>query len=195
MSHMQAKVIASGKGFILRDRTPSDADCHLRWHAQGEWRSYDAPWEIAGLPKTDTEKERFRQSFLKKCNQEPETPRKFATIASKSGMPLGWVVCYMNDRFPQTRSVGISICEDKYLNKGIGTEALRLWIRYLFTHSDVHRIGLDTWSLNPRMVHVAEKLGFTSEGAQREMIEWQGQWHDLIHYGMLRGEWEEMERR
>jgi RimJ/RimL family protein N-acetyltransferase len=41
------------------------------------------------------------------------------------------------------------------------------------------------------MMRVAEKLGFVNEGAQRELIEWQGKWLDLVHYGMLRGEWEE----
>jgi RimJ/RimL family protein N-acetyltransferase len=38
------------------------------------------------------------------------------------------------------------------------------------------------------MIHVAEKLGFVYEGAQRELIEWQGERLDLVHYGMLRRE-------
>ena len=78
-----------------------------------------------------------------------------------------------------------------YLNQGVGTEALGLWVDYLFSISDVHRIGLDTWSFSERMMRVAEKLGFVREGAERELVQWQGEWLDLVHFGMLRREWEE----
>ena len=33
------------------------------------------------------------------------------------------------------------------------------------------------------------KVGFLYEGAQRQMIQWQGEWLDLIHFGMPRSEW------
>jgi RimJ/RimL family protein N-acetyltransferase len=193
MSKMQTNVIAVGNRIILRDRQPSEVGSYLRWQFQGEWREYDAPWEAVAAPVTEDEEARLRKAFLDACKEEKLTPRKRATIATRDGEPLGWVNRYGKDRCPQAWNVGIDICEDRCLNKGIGTEALGLWIRYLFTHSDVHRIGVDTWSLNPRMKRVAEKLGFTFEGAQREMLEWQGEWLDLHHYGMLRSEWEEMD--
>jgi RimJ/RimL family protein N-acetyltransferase len=63
-------------------------------------------------------------------------------------------------------------------------------VDYLFGISDVHKLGLDTWSFNPRMVRVAEKVGFVYEGRQREMRQWQGEWLDLMHFGILREEWE-----
>lgn len=113
------------------------------------------------------------------------------SLRGKNNRPLGWVIRYGEDRTPETWMVGIDICEDEMLNKGLGTEALGLWVDYLFTNSTVHRIGLDTWSLNPRMRHVSEKLGFTFEGVQREVVQWEGKWLDLIHFGLLRVEWEE----
>ena len=94
---------------------------------------------------------------------------------------------YMNFKW----FVGIDICEDKYLNKGMGTEALELWIQYLFSNSNIHRLSLDTWSFNKRMMHVAEKAGFIFEGKQREFIKWKEEWIDAVHYGMLRREWED----
>jgi RimJ/RimL family protein N-acetyltransferase len=59
----------------------------------------------------------------------------------------------------------------------------------------VHRIGLDTWSFNPRMMRVAEKLGFVYEGAERELMAWQGERLDFVHYGLLRREWAERRGR
>jgi hypothetical protein len=40
------------------------------------------------------------------------------------------------------------------------------------------------------MARVAEKVGFVYEGRQREMRLWQGEWLDLLHFGILREEWQ-----
>jgi RimJ/RimL family protein N-acetyltransferase len=181
-------IIASGKRVVLRDRLPSDVECYLRWQTRGEWRLYDAPWENEDVPRTAEEEEAFRERFLEKCRRELSVPRRRATIARLEGEPLGWVNRYGDKDLPAYR-VGIDICEDVYLNQGIGTEALGLWVDYLFSNSDVHRIGLDTWSFNGRMMRVAEKVGFVLEGAERELMLWQGQRLDLVHFGMLREEW------
>jgi RimJ/RimL family protein N-acetyltransferase len=185
-------IIASGERIILRDRLPSDVESYLRWQTSGEWRLYDAPWEDAHVPTTAEEEEAFRARFLEKCQQELPVVRKRATIITLEGKPLGWVNRYGDESFPEAYRVGIDVCEDAYLNQGIGTEALGLWIGYLFSNSDIHRIGLDTWSFNGRMMRVAEKLGFVREGAERELIQWQGEWLDRVHFGMLRREWEDL---
>jgi RimJ/RimL family protein N-acetyltransferase len=182
--------IASGERVILRDRLLSDLESCLRWQTSGEWRLYDAPWEGVRASMTVEEEEEFRARFLEQCQQELPVPRKRATIATWEGEPLGWVNRYGDERFPDTLLVGIDVCEDACLNQGIGTEALGLWVDYLFVNSDVHRIGLDTWSFNRRVMRVAEKLGFTREGTERELIQWQGEWLDRVHFGMLRREWE-----
>jgi RimJ/RimL family protein N-acetyltransferase len=180
--------MASGKRVILRDRLPSDVDSYLLWQTHGEWRLYDAPWESEDVPRTAEEEEAFRERFLDKCQRELSVPRRRATIATLEGVPLGWVNRYGDKDFPAYR-VGIDVCEDAYLNQGLGTEALELWVGYLFANSDVHRIGLDTWSFSGRMMRVAEKVGFVLEGAERELMLWQGERLDLVHFGMLREEW------
>jgi len=113
-----------------------------------------------------------------------------AVIAILENIPLCWVNRYRFIDNPLIWFVGISICKDDFLNRGYGSEALTLWVNYLFAYCDYHKLCLDTWSFNPRMMKVAEKLGFIPEGCQREMQFWQGEWLDLLHYGMLREEWE-----
>lgn len=175
---------------LLRDATPADADARVRWLVSGEWRQYDAPWEDAGVVYTPELLERHRQKFIAECAQALPTPRTRALIATRDDIPIGRVTRYAHARSTQTWCIGIDICEDAYLNRGLGATALRLWIEYLFTHSTIHRLGLDTWSLNPRMKRVAEKVGLVYEGAQRQVLEWQGRWLDLLHFGILQSEWE-----
>ena len=111
-------------------------------------------------------------------------------MAASDGTALGKVNRYSRGSQKHEWCVGIDICEDDYLNRGLGTEALRLWIDYLFANSEIHRLALETWSFNPRMTRVAEKVGFHFEGRLREAQEWQGEWLDKLQFGMLRSEWE-----
>ena len=177
------EIIAKGNLVMLRTHIETDRTPYQRWQAEGEWRSLDAPWEQSNTGKKQNQDKRKKQSPI----DDDSSPQKIAVIATLENKPLGWVNRYSHGN-PLVWFVGINICEDDYLNRGYGTEALKLWVDYLFANSKYHKLCLDTWSFNPRMARVAEKLGFISEGCQREMQFWQGEWLDLMHYGMLREE-------
>jgi len=191
-NEIEINIIASGHLVNLRDRYPSDSSIYLKWLMKGEWREYDAPWENIDAPDTEEKKDIILNRFLEDCKKDQPVPRSKAIITTTVNKPIGWLNRYKRgELFPDTWFVGIGIGEDEYLNKGMGTEALSLWIHYLFSNSNVHRISLDTWSFNKRMMHVAEKVGFVFEGTQREFIKWKNEWIDAVHYGLLRREWEE----
>ena len=180
-----------GKRVALRDRLISDSDRFVDWQTRGEWLQYDAPWETFGDSLTPEQEEKIRSRFIKLTRGELPNPRKGAMIVLRDGNRLlGSVNRYGSERFPDVYYIGINICEDSYLNRGLGTETLGLWVNYLFEQSTAHKIECHTWSLNPRMIRVAEKLGFRYEGRERELIQWQGQWQDRIRFGLLRREWE-----
>ena len=187
---MSNGVIARGERAVLRDARPSDADRWVHWRGHGEWREYDAPWEALVPPLTGEAREEARDSFIQRCSDERRTPRPTAIIATCDDVPVGSVVRYAEPRFPDAWYVGIDICEDAHLDRGLGSEALRLWVDYLFSNSGVHRIGLRTYSFNPRMMHVATKVGFVQEAVERQLIQWRGKWMDRVGYGALRSEWE-----
>jgi RimJ/RimL family protein N-acetyltransferase len=184
------EIIAKGDLVMLRTNIETDRDHYQRWQNQGEWRSLDAPWAKFNAKQKQNDSERKKQP----SNNDSAGPQKMAVIATLENKPLGWVNRYGKDN-PLIWYVGIDICEDDYLNRGYGTEALKLWINYLFANSDYHKLCLDTWSFNPRMARVAEKIGFIFEGCQREMQFWQGEWLNLMHYGLLREEWEESRKK
>ncbi|MCP5099057.1 MAG: GNAT family N-acetyltransferase [Chloroflexi bacterium] len=189
-----SQIIARDEQVNLRGWLASDCDSFVRWLAQGEWHKFDAPWETFRPAKTAEDEKRNRKWFMQQLTQLQERANVWlsgrAVIATPDNTPLGWVSRYGEKDHSGVCFVGITICEDAFLNRGIGTTALKLWVNYLFTHSDRHKICLETWSLNPRMIQVAKKVGFMSEGCQREMQQWQGEWLDLLHFGLLRAEWQ-----
>lgn len=88
------------------------------------------------------------------------------------------------------RSLGVSIYPPEYWSGGFGTEAMKLWVDYLFTASDSHRLDLETWSGNVGMCKVALKLGFTEEARIRQARKVRGELYDRMIYGILRSDWE-----
>lgn len=100
------------------------------------------------------------------CHQAGGVCVKVRPALSRRSVRLGQCVSVL-DR--QTLRVGICVCVDTCLGKGIGTRSLSLWFDYWSVDGMVHRIGLDTWSLNGRVMRVAEKCGFASEGIESEL--------------------------
>ncbi|MER7579106.1 GNAT family protein [Kitasatospora sp. NPDC097691] len=70
--------------------------------------------------------------------------------------------------------------------RGIGTEAQRLLVDYLFAHSPVMRLEADTETANHAEQRALEKCGFTREGVHRALTFRDGEWRDVVRYGLLR---------
>lgn len=74
-------------------------------------------------------------------------------------------------------------------NRGLGTEATRLVLRFGFDELGLHRIQLTVNGFNERGLATYRKVGFVEEGRSREAIFRSGTWHDQVHMGILAREW------
>lgn len=90
--------------------------------------------------------------------------------------------------------VGIGIGEREYWGKGYGTDAMNLILRFAFETLNLKRVSLTVFEYNERAVHSYEKCGFQSEGRLRQWMQRAGQRYDLIFMGILRKEWEALQR-
>jgi RimJ/RimL family protein N-acetyltransferase len=72
--------------------------------------------------------------------------------------------------------------------QGVGTEAQRQLVRYLFAHALVMRIEADTESGNIAEQRALEKAGFTREGILRSVAYRDGRWRDGVRYSVLCGD-------
>lgn len=74
-------------------------------------------------------------------------------------------------------------------NRGLGSEATRMIVDYVFEHLPINRIELNVFAFNPRAIHVYERAGFVREGVSRAALYWDGEYHDSIQMSILRDAW------
>jgi aminoglycoside 6'-N-acetyltransferase len=85
---------------------------------------------------------------------------------------------------------GIALLPE-FRGRGLGTEAQRQLIDYLFESTPAHRIQSDTAIDNPAEQAALRKAGMTAEGIVRQAEFRDGAYHDHTLFSVLRSEWEE----
>ncbi|PGZ97506.1 GNAT family N-acetyltransferase [Bacillus pseudomycoides] len=177
------------KGEKVVIRTIEKADLYPLWQEvykeeKPEWKKWDAPY----FPFVRQEFAAFQESLCSKLMKNPYSE----FLIEKDGEIIGIVAYYWEHKPSRWLEIGITIYNPTYWNGGYGTEALRLYIDFLFQHMTIGRVGLTTWSGNGRMMKVAENLGMQLEGRMRKCRYYNGEYYDSIRMGMIREEWEEM---
>lgn len=109
--------------------------------------------------------------------------------------PYGWVIergsligeirLIRVERIDRRASLAVGIVDPRCLDKGYGTEAIRLVLDYAFGELKLHRISLRVLAYNQRAIRAYQKCGFVIEGREREV---DGEWHDDITMGILERE-------
>jgi len=74
----------------------------------------------------------------------------------------------------------------EYRGRGIGTEAQRQLVDYLFATTPVHRLQAGTEVDNIAEQRALERVGFRREGVGRGLHFRDGKWRDGVLYGLLR---------
>lgn len=180
-----------GKQIKLRDWQLDDLEEYLFWNTgKKKWMDFDAPY----YPRLTSREIRFNiKTYKRKIEKNNwKIPRSRWVIADlHTNKLLGMVSWYWEDIETNWISIGITIYDDQNWGKGIGEEALKLWIDYLFDATkELIRLDLRTWSGNIRMVKLAKKLGFKEEARYRKARMVNGEYYDSIGMGILREEWE-----
>jgi RimJ/RimL family protein N-acetyltransferase len=102
---------------------------------------------------------------------------------------IGEITLTKIDRINRSAQVGIVIGSKPHWNKGFGTDAMRVVLRFAFDNMNLHRVWLNVYDFNVRGIKSYEKCGFTREGVQRELRFLDGRYHDSVLMGILEGEY------
>ena len=97
---------------------------------------------------------------------------------------------YDEELNPQYRRAGIDVyLGERWQNRGLGTEAIRLVARFLFEQRHHHRLTIDPAVANTRAIAAYEKVGFRPVGIMRQYERGaDGSWHDGLLLDLLRDE-------
>jgi len=86
----------------------------------------------------------------------------------------------------RSASLFITLGEKNFWGQGYGTDALIVFVKFLFNQWNLHRLTVDTWDGNERAIKTYQKVGFQIEGRQKEARYVLGQYHDSILLGLLK---------
>jgi RimJ/RimL family protein N-acetyltransferase len=109
---------------------------------------------------------------------------EFSIVELASGELAGQVALWGIDEHNRMAHIGIEL-RPAFRGRGLGRDAVRVVCRYGFALRGLHRLQMETLADNHAMIAVAEKLGFTREGATRGSSWMNGRFMDDVIFGLL----------
>ena len=84
--------------------------------------------------------------------------------------PIGDLVLKNIDRSEGCCTMGIYLCNDSVKNKGYGTQAEMLALKYTFEEMGLNTVYADALHKNKRSQHMLEKVGFQETGRDDSFV-------------------------
>jgi RimJ/RimL family protein N-acetyltransferase len=109
-----------------------------------------------------------------------------AIIAKDSGAHIGNISLQKIDLISRNAEYAVILGKKEYWGKGIALEASLLLLQHGFKALDLHRIYCGTSEKNIAMQKLALAMGMTEEGRRKEALYKDGEYVDLIEYGVLK---------
>jgi RimJ/RimL family protein N-acetyltransferase len=159
------------------------AKAEVRWQRDSEFiRLADSQMEIAS-------ERRIKEWVEKQTEKGPQPERYPFRIRTLTDDRLIGFLGLGMDLIHGEAWVGIGIGERDDWNKGYGSDAMKICLRYAFLELGVQRVSLGVFEYNPRAQRSYEKVGFQFEGRTRKDVLRDGKRFDTLWMGILREEW------
>ncbi len=162
-------------------------------------READLDWLVAecGKPSAFGEFEPFLLGVAETLRSQFEydgllsDARTRLIIEDRGGKHVGVAWIDDLDLHARVAKIGAIILDPHEKGKGLGTDAHRVLVSYLFRHRNLARVEAFVGAGNLAARAVLKRLGFTEEGTLRSRTFAHGQRHDVIACGLLAEEWQE----
>lgn len=122
------------------------------------------------------------KSFLESMAKEGQ---HFAIISNENDELIGNCSLFATNHIHRTAELGLFIGEEKYRNKGIGTEVVQLLLAYGFNVLNLNNIMLKVFEFNKGAIKAYEKAGFQLFGRRRQAYFINGRYYDELYMEIL----------
>lgn len=113
-------------------------------------------------------------------------------IETNNGQLIGDIMYHGYRSDIKSVRLGVFIGEKAYWGRGLGTEAIRLFLGYLFEYKKVHKVELTVSAFNHRAIRAFGKCGFSIDGVLRDNAIINGNYVDHILMSILDREYFEI---
>ena len=176
--------ILRGEKVYLRELRDDDLPLLVKW-----WNDPQAAALQTLVVRPQPESTIVEKFRAWSANQE-STRAWFTIVAQEDDGLVGSISLFCAQAPTRAATLAISIGPEHW-SRGLGTDALRVMVRYGFQELGLNRIGLGVWAFNDRAIAAYRKAGFVEEGRRRQMTFHAGRFHDEVLMRILRTEWDE----
>jgi RimJ/RimL family protein N-acetyltransferase len=88
--------------------------------------------------------------------------------------------------------LGIGAAADR--RKGYGSQALTMLLRHAFNELNLYRVTAVVPAYNEGAIRLFQKFGFMEEIRRRKALNRDGEFWDILSFGLLNAEWQEQQR-
>ncbi|KXZ67792.1 GNAT family N-acetyltransferase [Acinetobacter venetianus] len=175
--------ILSTERLLLREIVMDDAPQLFEIYSNAEAMR----WFGADPIRSISEAQKYVQIFAD-WRTHPNPATRWGIQTQESDQLIG--TCGLFKWEPDWRKcrIGYELSSSAWGN-GYMTEALKTMIAWGFAHMQLNRIEAFIHPKNYPSLRLAENLAFKYEGHHREAGYWSNQFHDLLHYGLLKSDW------
>ena len=146
-------VLASGPNVRVRLRVREDGADEFRWRSDPETARFD------GRPPNKEPFERFLDAFGYELAYGRTDREQFA-IETLDGQHIGTVMLYNLGRDGDSAELGISIGESDARGRGLGREAIAVFLRWVWNNRSVRLVYLHALEWNERAIRAFRATGF-----------------------------------
>ena len=113
---------------------------------------------------------------------------QYIIVDKSENKPVGSIYFRDVDRQHRSAEYGLFIGEESARGRGLGTEAIRMFINFGFEDIGLHRISMRVLPGNEASIRSNEKVGFVREGVFKDMVYLDGEYRDVIFMAKIKGE-------
>lgn len=166
---------------LLRDLKISDESLVFKWIKNDELRKMIG---TRGKPTIDSHKVWFKNKLEMKNN--------IIRVIEIDSLSIGLIGTNYLDLNNFNAEIYLYIGEIDAKGNGYGTEAVNLFVNYLFENYNLRKVIVRIFSVNYPSIKLFEKCGFIFEGCQKSQVMFdgkKGEFCDLLWYAIFNERW------